>query len=69
MRCSDIARSGPEALVGCMACQLANRDSIAVGTNLEMAMWLAVKLETRAWRYDGTLPTSGQGADIDVRDI
>ena len=68
VRCPDITRSRPGALVGCMA-HLANRGSIAVGTNLEMAMWLAVKLETRARRYDGTLPTSGQGADIDVRDI
>lgn len=40
-----------EALEGRNGCLLANHGMIAVGSNLEKAMWLAVELETLARQY------------------
>jgi L-fuculose-phosphate aldolase len=45
---SDLALA---ALEGRNACLLANHGMIAVGANLDKAMWLAVELETIARQY------------------
>ena len=59
IRCSGYARYGTKelsalalaALEGRNGCLLANHGMIAVGSNLEKAMWLAVELETIARQY------------------
>lgn len=59
VRCAPFARYGTpelsklaiEALEGRMACLLANHGSIAMGENLDKAMWRAVELETIARQY------------------
>jgi L-fuculose-phosphate aldolase len=59
VRCADYARYGTKelsefalkALEGRTACLLANHGSIAVGSSLDKAMWLAVELETIARQY------------------
>jgi L-fuculose-phosphate aldolase len=67
VRCADYAMFGTEtlsrntinALEGRHACLLANHGSIAVGANLEKAMWLAVELETLARQYFNSLLIGG----------
>ena len=59
IRCAGYARYGTKelsdltlkALDGRNGCLLANHGMIAVGANLEKAMWLAVELETIARQY------------------
>jgi L-fuculose-phosphate aldolase len=59
IRCAGYARYGTKelsefalaALEGRNGCLLANHGMIAVGTNLDKAMWLAVELETIARQY------------------
>jgi len=59
IRCAGYARYGTaelselalEALEGRNGCLLANHGMIAVGANLDKAMWLAVELETIARQY------------------
>jgi L-fuculose-phosphate aldolase len=59
IRCAGYARYGTEelsalalaALEGRNGCLLANHGMIAVGVNLDKAMWLAVELETIARQY------------------
>jgi L-fuculose-phosphate aldolase len=59
IRCANYARPGSEALsksvlqalAGRSACLLANHGAIAVGANLDRAMWLAEALETIARQY------------------
>lgn len=59
IRCAGYARYGTKrlselalaALEGRTGCLLANHGMIAVGPNLEKAMWLAVELETIARQY------------------
>lgn len=63
IRCAPYATFGTEelsqyavkALEGRKACLLAHHGSIAVGTNLEKALWLAVEVETLAKQYHGAL--------------
>lgn len=67
IRCSDYATYGTaelsatalQALEGRSACLLANHGSIAIGANLDKAMWLAVELETIARQYYMTLLIGG----------
>jgi L-fuculose-phosphate aldolase len=67
VRCSDYATFGTEALSGAAlralegrkACLLANHGMIAVGADLEQAMWLAVELETLARQYWTALQIGG----------
>lgn len=59
IRCGGYARYGTkelsdraiEALEGRYGCLLANHGMIAIGPNLQRAMWLAVELETVAKQY------------------
>ena len=59
IRCADYARYGTKepsdfalkALEGRNGCILANHGMIALGANLDKAMWLAVELETIARQY------------------
>jgi L-fuculose-phosphate aldolase len=59
VRCADYARYGTQeladhalkALEGRNGCLLANHGMIALGANLDRAMWLAVELETIARQY------------------
>jgi len=59
IRCADYARYGTKelsyfalkALEGRSGCILANHGMIALGANLDKAMWLAVELETIARQY------------------
>lgn len=59
IRCAEYARYGTKelsqhalkALEGRNGCILANHGMIAVGANLDKAMWLAVELETIARQY------------------
>jgi L-fuculose-phosphate aldolase len=59
IRCAGYARYGTkelsdhaiEALEGRNGCLLANHGMIALGANLDKAMWLAVELETIARQY------------------
>jgi L-fuculose-phosphate aldolase len=59
VRCAGYARYGTaelselalQALEGRNGCLLANHGMIAVGANLDKAMWLAVELETIARQY------------------
>ena len=59
IRCAEYARYGTKelsdfalkALDGRNGCLLANHGMIAVGANLEKAMWLAMELETIARQY------------------
>jgi L-fuculose-phosphate aldolase len=59
IRCAGYARYGTKelsdlavkALEGRNGCLLANHGMLAVGANLEKAMWLAVELETLARQY------------------
>src|SRR5579871_6448249 len=48
-----------KALEGRNGCLLANHGMIAVGSNLDKAMWLAVELETIAKQYYMTLLIGG----------
>ncbi len=67
IRCSDYELYGTEALSatalkaleGRNGCLLANHGMIAVGANLDKAMWLAVELETIARQYHGVLQIGG----------
>jgi L-fuculose-phosphate aldolase len=67
VRCAPFARFGtPElsklalaALEGRMACLLANHGSIAMGEDLDKAMWRAVELETIARQYVVALGLGG----------
>jgi len=67
VRCSDYAtfgtealsRAALEALEGRKACLLANHGMIAVGADLEQAMWLAVELEALARQYWTALQIGG----------
>ncbi|BBK40866.1 fructose-bisphosphate aldolase [Allostella vacuolata] len=79
IRCADYATYGTaelsanalKALDGRNGCLLANHGMIAIGSNLDKAMWLAVELETIAKQYyhalllDGgpVLLSAGQIAD------
>jgi L-fuculose-phosphate aldolase len=59
IRCAAYARYGTKelsdlalkALEGRNGCLLANHGMVALGANLEKAMWLAVELETIARQY------------------
>jgi L-fuculose-phosphate aldolase len=59
LRCAGYARYGTKelsdlalkALAGRNGCLLANHGMLALGANLEKAMWLAVELETIARQY------------------
>ena len=67
VRCGGYARYGtPElsrealaALSGRTACLLANHGTIALGENLDKAMWWAVELETLAKQYYHSLQLDG----------
>lgn len=67
IRCAEYATFGTEALSTAAlkaledrnACLLANHGMIAIGANLEKAMWLAVELETIARQYYNTLLIGG----------
>ncbi|MDQ0392369.1 class II aldolase/adducin family protein [Labrys monachus] len=67
IRCAPYARFGTEelsahalaALEGRNGCLLANHGMIAVGANLDKAMWLAHELETLARQYYHTLLIGG----------
>ena len=67
VRCSGYATYGTaalsalaiEALEGRLACLLANHGMIALGENLDKAMWRAVELETIARQYHQTLLIGG----------
>ncbi len=67
VRCAPYARYGTAelsghaltALEGRSACLLANHGSLAVGSTLEKAMWLAVELETLARQYYHSLLIGG----------
>jgi L-fuculose-phosphate aldolase len=67
IRCSDYATFGTEALSrvalkaleGRKGCLLANHGMIAVGADLEQAMWLAVELETLARQFCNALLIGG----------
>ncbi|MEL6235772.1 MAG: class II aldolase/adducin family protein [Pseudomonadota bacterium] len=67
VRCSPYARFGTAelsahalaALEGRTACLLANHGSIAIGADLDKAMWLAVELETIARQFYMTLLIGG----------
>ncbi|WP_274627330.1 class II aldolase/adducin family protein [Arvimicrobium flavum] len=67
IRCAGYARYGTQelsdvalkALDGRNGCLLANHGMIAVGPNLEKAMWLAVELETIARQYYHSLLIGG----------
>lgn len=67
VRCAPYARFGSvelstlaiEALEGRTACLLANHGSIAMGEDLDKAMWRAVELETIARQYYLTLCIGG----------
>ena len=67
IRCSGYARYGTAelssealtALEGRLGCLLANHGMIALGPNLEKAMWLAIELETIAKQYFHTLLIGG----------
>jgi L-fuculose-phosphate aldolase len=78
VRCAGYATFGTEALSKLAiealedrtACLLANHGSIAVGENLEKAMWRAVELETIARQYYYTLLIGGPVilSDADIAD-
>lgn len=67
VRCAPYARYGTaelsehaiEALEGRMACLLANHGSIAMGEDLDKAMWRAVELEAIARQYYLSLTIGG----------
>ena len=67
IRCAGYARYGTaelsqlalEALEGRNGCLLANHGMVAVGANLDKAMWLAVELETIARQYYLSLAIGG----------
>jgi L-fuculose-phosphate aldolase len=67
IRCSGYARYGTsalsdavvQALEGRLGCLMANHGMLAIGTDLEKAMWLAVELETVARQYMLTLQIGG----------
>ena len=67
VRCSGYATFGTKelsvealkALEGRTACLLANHGSIAIGSNLEKAMWTALELETIALQYFNSLLIGG----------
>lgn len=67
VRCSDFAVYGTaelskhalKALEGRTACLLANHGSIAIGADLDKAMWRAVELETIARQYFYSLQLKG----------
>ena len=67
IRCSGYARYGTAelssealaALEGRFGCLLANHGMIALGPNLEKAMWLAIELETIAKQYFHSLLIGG----------
>jgi L-fuculose-phosphate aldolase len=67
IRCADYATFGTEALSraalraldGRNGCLLANHGMIAVGPDLDRAMWLAVELETLARQYFNALLIGG----------
>ena len=56
---AELSRHALAALEGRAACLLANHGSIAVGANLDKAMWLAVELETIAQQYYMSLLIGG----------
>jgi L-fuculose-phosphate aldolase len=67
VRCSEYATFGSQALSraalaaleGRQACLLANHGTIALGADLDRAMWLAVELETLARQYVLSLSVGG----------
>ena len=67
IRCADYATFGTDALSrnalkaldGRNGCLLANHGMIALGTELERAMWFAVELETLARQYCQSLALGG----------
>ena len=56
---AELSHHALEALEDRNACLLANHGSIAVGADLDKAMWLAVELETIARQYYNTLLIGG----------
>lgn len=56
---ADLSREALAALEDRTACLLANHGSIAIGPDLEKAMWLAVELEVLAQQYFNTLLIGG----------
>lgn len=56
---AELARYALAALKDRNACLLANHGSIAVGANIEKAMWIAVELETIARQYYNSLLIGG----------
>ena len=56
---ADLSNYALQALENRNACLLANHGSIAVGADLEKAMWLAVELETIARQYYNSLLIGG----------
>ena len=67
IRCAGYAKFGTaelsaeavRALEGRLGCLLANHGMIAIGPDLERAMWLAVELETLARQYYHSLLIGG----------
>ena len=56
---AELSREALAALEDRTACLLANHGSIAIGPNLDKAMWLAVELEVLAQQYFNTLLIGG----------
>ncbi len=72
--CCGYARYGTQALSDrvlaalgkdCHGCLMANHGMLAVGSNLEKAMWLAVELETLAKQYYLSLQLPGGAVILD----
>jgi L-fuculose-phosphate aldolase len=55
----ELAENALEALEGRTGCLLANHGMIALGRDLDIAMWRAVELETIAKQYYHTLAVAG----------
>lgn len=56
---TELSRLAVDALEGRNGCLLANHGMIAIGANLDKAMWLAVELETLAKQYYLSLAIGG----------
>jgi L-fuculose-phosphate aldolase len=79
IRCAGYARYGTKelsdlavrALEGRNGCLLANHGMIAVGPNLDKAMWLAVELETLARQYYLSRALEGRTvlSDAEIADV
>ena len=67
----ELSELALEALEGRNGCLLANHGMIAIGANLDKAMWLAVELETLARQYYLSLALGSPHilSDADIADV